>query len=98
MHSMYTFEAVLYFAPKLPEDSRSLKDAHQPKAMHSQPTPTSNSDFDFNSAVSTLSTAEFESTEATSLQSSTATSEFRLGKRVEFEVRDFTSECRIQNA
>ena len=43
------------------------------------------------------STADFESTEA-SLQSSTATSEFRLGRRVEFEVRDFTSECRIQNA
>ena len=43
------------------------------------------------------STADFESTEA-SLQSSTATSEFRLGRRVEFEVRDFTSECRMQNA
>lgn len=42
------------FLPKVLEDSRSLEDAHQTKAMHSQLTPTSNSDFDFNSAVSTL--------------------------------------------
>ena len=84
------------FVMNLLAPSRSCTDAHQLSPMHSHPGDTANSDFDFNSAARALN-AECKPQEAP-LQSSGATSECRPERGLELEVRDFTSECRMQNA